>query len=976
MPTLQVLEVPIILGDVPGHPFRGNQYAPDKFADVFDRGENPSYAGEMVNAKRMEREARHSHDSLEMHSDPTPGDHHYVGTKLIEAAAAQRNAGDLATYRQNYEKHHKAADELIRLAAKHVDMAGDHEFADHPGKLKDDPALKSITASIEVPIILGGPGSGNFGHKGRPGVRGGSAPKEDQDDLTNKHDKAIAATKALKDHLNDDDQRDLDDMEYYRDQAAGRIANNDIEHLPESLDNISIIHDSLANGHHTKEDEFRANKDYTNANAHGVAAGLHEDAALAADNLAASLRTKLDDAPQKDLPPTTPWKEKKPLDRSKNPSIPYDEARALTTAEKPAGVSEERWHAIRKQIHIKGGKRDKTFAEHHEFETFEDRDPVRGPFTRKPEFPAHVLSLEMPVILPGEQPEIAVDDQTAAISLGDTPGHAFHGNQWTGGAGGGVHRLDQPWPGPGRHPLFANINARQVIRWCGKEGMNAAACKAALDRAGMPTPLPTIRAELPIGARGMGRKGEQAPIYVFSPSQKAVLRGAVVKTAEGLTEAQVARGAAWLAKAGQPAPAAAAAPVAAPAAPAGPTQGSTPDPGPVSAEGYSTRKALAQQAEDDVAGIRHRLNNGDRSQAVYRDRVLAGLAAANMHRAAAQVASQDGNTEAAIRHMAKASYHDQRAQYYNAKLPNNMRAASGDNDVRNRENAIRARLGAAHDPVPGAAPSAAAPAAPPKSPEAISKLETSLLQTPVSKLEAVGGGFHVSGCYAAHDSNGKIFGYYKPQQQECGYLAPGQTVHDLPRDRKGMIARQFVQHGYTAGQCYKREQAAWEVAKVVGMDDMVPAAVERHHPDHGPGVIIDAVDGQEAEKVMNRHGDAFDGMRDCQRAAVFDYIIQNVDRHEKNWMVKPDGKVALIDHGYCLATKDNHFAYADNDQFKQHINLSKPIPTDIKDAWRGKWPQIAEGMRKCGIETTAIHLAKKRYDKFMRSTTFHEFADN
>ena len=27
MPTLQVLEVPIILGDVPGHPFRGNQYA-------------------------------------------------------------------------------------------------------------------------------------------------------------------------------------------------------------------------------------------------------------------------------------------------------------------------------------------------------------------------------------------------------------------------------------------------------------------------------------------------------------------------------------------------------------------------------------------------------------------------------------------------------------------------------------------------------------------------------------------------------------------------------------------------------------------------------------------------------------------------------------------------------------------------------------------------------------------------------------
>ena len=36
--------------------------------------------------------------------------------------------------------------------------------------------VKDIAAEVTAVLIEGGPGSGNFGHKGRPGHRGGSLP--------------------------------------------------------------------------------------------------------------------------------------------------------------------------------------------------------------------------------------------------------------------------------------------------------------------------------------------------------------------------------------------------------------------------------------------------------------------------------------------------------------------------------------------------------------------------------------------------------------------------------------------------------------------------------------------------------------------------------------------------------------------------------------------------------------------------------
>ena len=583
------------------------------------------------------------------------------------------------------------------------------------------------------------------------------------------------------------------------------------------------------------------------------------------------------------------------------------------------------------------------------------------------------LSLDFPLEL-GEQTSLEVP-----LELGDVSGHVFHGNQWTGGAGVGLHRLDQPWPGPGKHPAFANVNARQVIRWCGKQGMDAQACKAALDRAGMPTPLPTIRAELPIGARGMGRKGEQAPIYVFSPEQKAVLRGAVLKTAEGLTEAQIARGEAWQAKIGQQAQARNAAAAAVPPAIAAGVnavnriQARQPTPAnvtPTGQEGYATKKALADQAEADVRAIRQRIQGGDRSQAVYRDRALAGAAAANFHRGAAIAANAEGKNDEMIRHMQKAQYHDARVQHYNGKIiRGDLKVDAGTSDVLNRMNAVRNRAGVpGQASIPASAPPAAPvahqslPAQPPKDAEEIAKVEKNLSDAPIADLKKVGGP-HVSECYRAYDSGGKLVGYYKPSRGEH-------------------VGAQFLAHGYPAKQSYKREQAAWEVAKAVGMSDLVPASVQRNHPVHGAGVIIAPVAGQSADEkygIPNWMGGkdldpkAFDGVKDQQRAAVFDYVIQNVDRHQGNWMCKPpDDRIGLIDHGYCLAKKDNNFAYKANNAFYNNIPHGDRIPSEIKDAWKDKWPQIEAGLKKCGIEPEAIQHAKHRYDKLMAASTFRD----
>jgi hypothetical protein len=95
----------------------------------------------------------------------------------------------------------------------------------------------------------------------------------------------------------------------------------------------------------------------------------------------------------------------------------------------------------------------------------------------------------------------------------------------------------------------------------------------------------------------------------------------------------------------------------------------------------------------------------------------------------------------------------------------------------------------------------------------------------------------------------------------------------------------------------ENEVFAWEVAKIVGMEDMVPPATIREVDIGGTqrrGSYAEWVEGAPAKRVRpdKMFGNSED---DVQRAAIFDFIVGNTDRHEGNWVIN-DGKIGLIDH--------------------------------------------------------------------------------
>jgi hypothetical protein len=118
----------------------------------------------------------------------------------------------------------------------------------------------------------------------------------------------------------------------------------------------------------------------------------------------------------------------------------------------------------------------------------------------------------------------------------------------------------------------------------------------------------------------------------------------------------------------------------------------------------------------------------------------------------------------------------------------------------------------------------------------------------------------------------------------------------------------------TPGKQTEREIAAWEVAKRAGLEDLVAPVIEYEHEDHGLGALI----AWQVGEIAEHHPDPFDGEEDMARAAIFDYVIGNADRHKGNWLVGEDGKLRLIDHG--LAFPDNvDKDTSSNQQFEEYF---------------------------------------------------------
>jgi len=184
------------------------------------------------------------------------------------------------------------------------------------------------------------------------------------------------------------------------------------------------------------------------------------------------------------------------------------------------------------------------------------------------------------------------------------------------------------------------------------------------------------------------------------------------------------------------------------------------------------------------------------------------------------------------------------------------------------------------------------------------------------------------------------------------------------------------------GSLSKREGAASAIANVIGLNDLVPLTVERRQPINGKyGSIQHYIPNTTSGNKLEESKMYGSSLLDVARAAAFDYIIGNRDRHPGNWLVTPQGKLVLIDNGASLAYEDltthpyRHSLDLDPSFMAEDWLLSKSyaenlhIPTEV-ESW--DWDAIADALRTTGIGKVEISGAKRRFDQLRSSKDFHE----
>lgn len=176
----------------------------------------------------------------------------------------------------------------------------------------------------------------------------------------------------------------------------------------------------------------------------------------------------------------------------------------------------------------------------------------------------------------------------------------------------------------------------------------------------------------------------------------------------------------------------------------------------------------------------------------------------------------------------------------------------------------------------------------------------------------------------------------------------------------------------------EREVAAWEVAKIVGMDDMVAACVDRTlEAPSKSGVVIKPRRGAVMEFHEGSIGadlpvrSMYDGAEHLARAAVYDFVIGNEDRHAGNWIVQ-DGKLKLFDHGlafpdlgqFKINCSNAYFLWEmrarENDDSNSTLDDYVPKIQDYVKPYVEGLEKIKEAMRHAGLPESAItHLENR-----------------
>ena len=163
------------------------------------------------------------------------------------------------------------------------------------------------------------------------------------------------------------------------------------------------------------------------------------------------------------------------------------------------------------------------------------------------------------------------------------------------------------------------------------------------------------------------------------------------------------------------------------------------------------------------------------------------------------------------------------------------------------------------------------------------------------------------------------------------------------------------------------EVGVWEVAKLVGMDDMVAPVADRECDVPGGGFDPRGRPYKAGVKrgsfAFWQEGDvaatvardvAFDGDDGAQRSALFDYIIGNQDRHGQNWVVAPDKTIKLIDHGYAFGEEGVRGASHFVDRVIRSRRMSEMSPAQFVENYTQHKSKILSKLTSLGLPDAAI----------------------
>ena len=216
------------------------------------------------------------------------------------------------------------------------------------------------------------------------------------------------------------------------------------------------------------------------------------------------------------------------------------------------------------------------------------------------------------------------------------------------------------------------------------------------------------------------------------------------------------------------------------------------------------------------------------------------------------------------------------------------------------------------------------------------------------------------------------------------YLETGQKGNFKPSRGEVSGARA----GVAVGQQAERELGAWEVAKLVGMDDMVAPVQIRNADVPGgenarktfpaakqiKGSFAVWQDGK-VGKELYMDSEKYDGEEDQRRTAMFDYIIGNMDRHHGNWVVSESGKLKLIDHGLAFGEVETGGSYG-NRQIQERVAYDRKHdafpPSKYAESYQKNKLKIREKLLKTGLPGKAIDLVMARIDRAATATNWKD----